>query len=178
MGAGWAAGSSTQAGRQGAQRSQQCGWVCPGCLGLSRLPGSVPAYATLLAGWERSRARAVSAAGPTSSPVPCPQPACPEHLPMPFAMATALPAAPTGPRLCTGHGCSQALISSVFNLPLHLHYSGPQHAPCSTGGAEEGLFELTPAPGTSPEPTVQFSKTKTLKFPLIYGKVSLTTFPM
>lgn len=115
---------------------------------------------------------------------------CPAHslpapstFPCPFPWTQ--PAAPyqplqQAPSYTAGTAASQALlclISSVFNSPLHLHYSGPKQAPCSTGGAEEGLFQLTPASGTSPEPATQFLKTKTAKFPSTYGKVSPTTFP-
>lgn len=71
------------------------------------------------AGWER-RHQAVSA--PPELP-------CPKHLPMAFPMATASCSLPGLQRaqLRRGQSASQAVISSVFNSPLHLHCTGPKH---------------------------------------------------
>lgn len=102
-------------------------WKQDGQTAIPPMPGSASLRVTqaLLGRVGMAAPRAVSA----PPQLPCPSLPAPSTFPWPFPWP--LPAAPcqcpSGPQLCRGQSARQAVISSVLNSPLHLHYTGPKH---------------------------------------------------
>lgn len=116
-------------------------------------------------------------AGPSSALSPARSLPAPSTFPGPFPWTQ--PAAPRqplqqAPSDAHGTAASQALISSVFNLTCttmdlsSLQYWMGRRRPVPTDPST--WYQTTSLPCSS--------KTKTPKFPSIYGKISLTTFPI
>lgn len=131
------------------------------------------------AGWELTKG-CVSRQGRAPHLRPAHSLPAPSTFPCPFPWTQ--PAAPCqllrqAPSHAEGTSASEAVISSVFNLPLQFHYNGPKHAPCSTGGAEEGLFQLSSAPGTSPRACCAVLKDQNTKIHLYLWQSLPDHFP-